>query len=146
MDVKGELKDGAQGIMFNQGVIAQIAKLLIDLGILKEGQVENLDSFTAVISKIIDDLQQDVLDNKANNKTDTLGVKDRPVMNPDQKKGASPGDTKNTNPLDLPYLLPPDWFNPEIFNSRRVSWAPLILLAGLALEIYAIMTPSEKNG
>ena len=116
MDVKGELKDGAQGIMFNQGVIAQIAKLLIDLGILKEGQVENLDSFTAVISKIIDDLQQDVLDNKANNKTDTLGVKDRPVMNPDQKKGASPGDTKNTNPLDLPYLLPPDWFNPEIFD------------------------------
>tara|TARA_B100001115_G_scaffold182745_1_gene179752 strand:- start:596 stop:829 length:234 start_codon:yes stop_codon:yes gene_type:complete len=40
----------------------------------------------------------------------------------------------------------PNVFNPEIFNSRRLSWAPLILLAGLALEIYAIMTPSEKNG
>ncbi|WP_421752027.1 DUF3098 domain-containing protein [Croceimicrobium sp.] len=40
----------------------------------------------------------------------------------------------------------PNVFNPEIFNSRRLTWAPLILLAGLVLEIYAIMTPSEKNG
>ncbi len=37
----------------------------------------------------------------------------------------------------------PTVFNPEIFNARRLTWAPLILLAGLALEIYAIMTPSK---
>lgn len=38
----------------------------------------------------------------------------------------------------------PEVFNPEIFNARRLTWAPLILLSGLALEVYAIMTPSSK--
>ncbi len=38
----------------------------------------------------------------------------------------------------------PEVFNPEIFNARRLTWAPLVLLAGLALEVYAIMTPSSK--
>lgn len=37
----------------------------------------------------------------------------------------------------------PTVFNPEIFNSQRLTWAPLILLAGLALEVYAIMTPNK---
>lgn len=37
----------------------------------------------------------------------------------------------------------PTAFNPEIFNARRLTWAPLILLSGLALEIYAIMTPNK---
>lgn len=37
----------------------------------------------------------------------------------------------------------PTVFNPEIFNAQRLTWAPLILLAGLALEIYAIMIPSK---
>jgi len=38
----------------------------------------------------------------------------------------------------------PEVFNPEIFNARRLTWAPLVLLAGLAIEVYAIMTPSSK--
>lgn len=41
----------------------------------------------------------------------------------------------------------PEVFNPEIFNARRLTWAPIVLLAGLALEVYAIMTPnSQDNG
>ncbi len=39
----------------------------------------------------------------------------------------------------------PEVFNPEIFNARRLTWAPMVLLAGLALEVYAIMTPNEKE-
>lgn len=40
----------------------------------------------------------------------------------------------------------PDVFNPEIFNFRRLTLAPLILLAGFIFEIYAIMKkPKEKN-
>ena len=73
------------------------------------------DSFIAAIRDMIDKGQQDVLDHKLNNKGqvgpgDKTGPKDsnnpkNPVMNPDQKGGD--GDTKNTNPLDLPHLLPP---------------------------------------
>lgn len=37
----------------------------------------------------------------------------------------------------------PTVFNPEIFNRQRLTWAPMILLAGLALEVYAIMTPNK---
>lgn len=37
----------------------------------------------------------------------------------------------------------PKVFNPEIFNAQRLTWAPLILLTGLVLEIYAIMTPNK---
>lgn len=33
----------------------------------------------------------------------------------------------------------PNVFNPEIFSVRRIVIAPLVLLAGLAFEIYAIM-------
>jgi membrane-bound ClpP family serine protease len=33
----------------------------------------------------------------------------------------------------------PEVFNPEIFNFRRLTVAPLILLAGFIFEIYAIM-------
>jgi hypothetical protein len=39
----------------------------------------------------------------------------------------------------------PEVFNPEIFNTRRLTVAPLILLAGLVLEVYAIMTPANKE-
>lgn len=39
----------------------------------------------------------------------------------------------------------PEVFNPEIFNARRLTWAPLTLLAGLALEVYAIMTPKGSE-
>lgn len=39
----------------------------------------------------------------------------------------------------------PEVFNPEIFNFRRMTIAPITLLAGLVLEVYAIMTPSTKE-
>ncbi|HKJ80132.1 MAG TPA: DUF3098 domain-containing protein [Prolixibacteraceae bacterium] len=40
----------------------------------------------------------------------------------------------------------PEVFNPEIFNFRRITLAPLVLLAGFIFEIYAIMKkPKEKN-
>ena len=38
----------------------------------------------------------------------------------------------------------PEVFNPEIFNARRITWAPILIIAGLLVEIYAIMsTPKE---
>lgn len=40
----------------------------------------------------------------------------------------------------------PNVFNPEIFNARRLTWAPLTLIAGLVIEVYAIMAPSKENG
>lgn len=33
----------------------------------------------------------------------------------------------------------PNVFNPEMFSTRRIVVAPLVLLAGLTFEIYAIM-------
>jgi len=43
----------------------------------------------------------------------------------------------------------PDTFNPEIFSFRRITLAPLIVLAGFIFEIYAIMKmpggESEEN-
>ena len=39
----------------------------------------------------------------------------------------------------------PEVFNPEIFNFRRLTLAPLILLAGFIFEIYAIMKKPKKN-
>lgn len=33
----------------------------------------------------------------------------------------------------------PNVFNPEMFSTRRIVVAPLVLLAGLAFEVYAIM-------
>lgn len=38
----------------------------------------------------------------------------------------------------------PEVFNPEIFNARRLTWAPIVLLSGLALEVYAILAPNDK--
>lgn len=40
----------------------------------------------------------------------------------------------------------PNIFNPAIFNSQRITIAPIVLLAGLLLEVYAIMTTGESNG
>lgn len=37
----------------------------------------------------------------------------------------------------------PNVFNEAIFNKRRLLWAPLFVLAGFAVELYAIMTKSE---
>ena len=39
----------------------------------------------------------------------------------------------------------PDVFNPEIFNFRRLTIAPLFLLAGFIFEIYAIMKKPKEN-
>lgn len=54
--------------------------------------------------------------------------------------------------IGLGYLLmagggsdDPEVFNPEIFNFRRMTVAPIVLLAGLVLEVYAIMTPGSKQ-
>ncbi len=33
----------------------------------------------------------------------------------------------------------PNKFNPEIFSSRRLVWAPILVLAGLSIEVYAIL-------
>ena len=33
----------------------------------------------------------------------------------------------------------PTVFSPEIFSPRRIIWAPMLVLAGLAVEIFAIM-------
>jgi hypothetical protein len=37
----------------------------------------------------------------------------------------------------------PNVFNPDIFSFRRITLAPLILLAGFVFEIYAIMKKSR---
>ena len=40
----------------------------------------------------------------------------------------------------------PEVFNPEIFSFRRITLAPLIILCGLAFEIYAILKkPKDTN-
>ncbi len=40
----------------------------------------------------------------------------------------------------------PKVFNPEIFNFRRITLAPVVLLAGFVFEIYAIMKkPAQKK-
>jgi len=33
----------------------------------------------------------------------------------------------------------PEVFNPEIFAPRRVTWAPILIMIGLLVEIFAIM-------
>ena len=116
----GDFKDAAQGILFNEAALRRIFELLEAFGIdLPAG-----NAFIDQIRYLIDKGQQDVLDHKLENKGD-VGPGDKtepkdsnnpknPVMNPDQKGGD--GDVKNTNPLDLPHLLPPDWFNPAIFD------------------------------
>lgn len=30
-------------------------------------------------------------------------------------------------------------FSPEIFSPRRIVWAPMLVIAGLLVEVYAIM-------
>ena len=40
----------------------------------------------------------------------------------------------------------PNVFNEEIFNARRITWAPLMLIIGLVIEVYAIMASNTSNG
>jgi hypothetical protein len=39
----------------------------------------------------------------------------------------------------------PNVFNPEIYNWRRIRLAPAIIIAGFAIEIYAILLNPNKN-
>lgn len=39
----------------------------------------------------------------------------------------------------------PTVFNPEIFAPRRITWAPMIVIAGLVVEVFAIMTSGENG-
>ena len=40
----------------------------------------------------------------------------------------------------------PAVFNEEIFNHRRITWAPLLILVGFGIEIFAIMRkPKEED-
>lgn len=39
----------------------------------------------------------------------------------------------------------PNEFNPNIFNFRRISLAPALVLIGFAIEIYAILLNDNKK-
>jgi len=39
----------------------------------------------------------------------------------------------------------PNFFNPEIFNFRRIRLAPTIVLMGFGLAIYTILMPPKKS-
>jgi cell division protein FtsN len=39
----------------------------------------------------------------------------------------------------------PQQFNPDVFSFRRITLAPVIVLAGFALEIYAIMKKPKED-
>ncbi|MFP4041540.1 MAG: DUF3098 domain-containing protein [Bacteroidota bacterium] len=39
----------------------------------------------------------------------------------------------------------PDQFNPEIFSFRRITLAPIIVLSGFALVIYAILKKPKQR-
>jgi drug/metabolite transporter (DMT)-like permease len=39
----------------------------------------------------------------------------------------------------------PDQFNPEIFSFRRITLAPLVVLAGFIFVIYAIMKKPKES-
>lgn len=39
----------------------------------------------------------------------------------------------------------PNVFNPDIFNFRRIRLAPTLVLAGLGIEIYAILLNPHKT-
>ena len=37
----------------------------------------------------------------------------------------------------------PDQFSEALFNSRRMLWAPVFIVGGLVVEVYAIMKKSK---
>ncbi len=40
----------------------------------------------------------------------------------------------------------PAGFNEEIFSARRITWAPLLILIGFGIEVFAIMRkPKEED-
>lgn len=40
----------------------------------------------------------------------------------------------------------PDVFNDSLFNARRLVISPILIVAGLVIEVYAIMKKSKKEG
>jgi NhaP-type Na+/H+ or K+/H+ antiporter len=40
---------------------------------------------------------------------------------------------------------PEHFFNTEMFNFRRITLAPILVLAGFAFEVYAIMKKPKKD-
>ena len=51
------------------------------------------------------------------------------------------GHGANTNPEGK---FDPHYFNENIFSFRRIRLAPLVILIGFVIEIFAIMLPSSK--
>lgn len=39
----------------------------------------------------------------------------------------------------------PNVFNPEIFSTRRILIAPIVIVAGLVLEVFAIMKSKKST-
>lgn len=39
----------------------------------------------------------------------------------------------------------PNVFNPEIFSWRRIRLAPALIIIGLGIEVYAILSKSKKD-
>ena len=39
----------------------------------------------------------------------------------------------------------PDIFNYEIYNFRRIKVAPLLVIIGLAIQVYAILNSDKKQ-
>jgi len=39
----------------------------------------------------------------------------------------------------------PNVFNPEIFNWRRIRLAPALIIIGLGIEVYAILSKPKKD-
>jgi len=41
----------------------------------------------------------------------------------------------------------PNVFNEDIFNARRITWAPIFILIGFGIEVFAIMSkPKDEEG
>ena len=41
----------------------------------------------------------------------------------------------------------PAVFNEDIFNRQRITWAPMLILIGFGIEVFAIMRkPKEEEG
>lgn len=39
----------------------------------------------------------------------------------------------------------PEVFNEEIFSAQRLTWAPIFILAGLLVEVFAIMSKPDNE-
>ncbi len=39
----------------------------------------------------------------------------------------------------------PNEFNPDIFSARRITFAPILVLIGFGIQIYAIMKKNDKR-